>query len=330
MSALRGAQKAVAREYLISVLQESGHQITIEDWGKDPEEQTALSQVQKEIDIEDAQQWANSPTYETLEEAHKKLASECSLEDEIKALKTIECDRFPDVDFDDVDNCLWILIQHRGKLGRGAQLQAAIENIAAAKELDRESVETVCSNELGMAHRLPTQYVRAQLLRQSGILQLADRGVEFSNSDSRCIQVQQFAVKHLKQFRYYFGLTIAPEYTDSKGRKQHTPVDVCGKLLKKIGLQSVVIKTQGKRGAQERVYTVAIDYVKQSEQDTAWEYRDRALAAARQRLNLIVPVETDSPEPETEHRTEEKQSSETDTEQDLKTPYSPDFRRRAA
>ncbi|MBD2081785.1 hypothetical protein [Leptolyngbya sp. FACHB-17] len=209
MCALRGAQKAIAREYRISALQELGHTVEIQEWGKDSDEQKVLSQVRDEIDNEDAAKYADSPVCESIDAAHKILASECSLEDEIKALKTLACERFPGRNFDDFDNCLWLLIKQRGKLGRGAEMQALTENIAAAKELDRESVETICRDELGMAHRLPRRYVRAQLLRQSGILQLADRGVEFSNSDPRCIQVQDWAVKHAKQLRYYFGLTIA-------------------------------------------------------------------------------------------------------------------------
>ncbi|BAU13752.1 hypothetical protein LEP3755_42930 [Leptolyngbya sp. NIES-3755] len=332
MSALRGAQKAIAREYLISVLTEAGHTITIEEWGKNSDEQKVLSQIQNEIDTEDARKWADSPVCESIDAAQKILSSECSLEDEIKALKTLSCERFPDIDFDDFENCLWILIKRRGKLGRGAEIQAAIENIAATKELDRESIETICRDELGMVHRLPKRYVRAQLLKQSGVLQLADRGVEFSNSDPRCIAIQQWAVNHAKQLRYYFGLTIAPEYTDSKGRKQHTPVDVCGKLLKKIGLKSVAIRTKGKRGEQERVYTVAIDRVSKSHQDTAWEYRDKALVAARERLSLIVPSEdtsTDETRAESPNRAE-LQNHKIESEQDFERSYSQDFRRRSA
>lgn len=333
MCALRGAQKAIARDSLISALTDAGHTLTIEKWGKDLDEAGALNQIRDEIDSEDSVQWANSSVCESVEAAHKILASECSLEDEIKALKTIAIDRFPNIDFDDVDNCLWILTKQRGKLGRGAQLQASTENIAAAKALDRESVEAICSDELGMTHRLPKQYIRAQLLRQSGILQLADQGVEFSNSDERCIEIQQWAVKHAKQLRYYFGLTIVPEYTDSKGRKQHTPIDVCGKLLKKIGLKSVVIRTQGKRGAQERIYTVAVDRVKADLQNVAWEYRDKALAAARKRLDLVVPVETTSTletQPESMETPQLKQNPNTQSESGSDPPYSHNFRRRVA
>ncbi|MBD1847290.1 DUF3854 domain-containing protein [Cyanobacteria bacterium FACHB-63] len=332
MCALRGAQKAIARDYLISVLQEEGHTIEIEEWGVCSDETGILAEIQDEIDQEDAAKFAASPTCDTIEDAKKILASDCSLTDEIKAKKTLHCQDFPNINFDDSDDCYWILTRKRGKLGRGAQMQAAIENIAAAKELDRESVEAICCDELGMSHRLPKRYVRAQLLKQSGILQLTDRGIEFSNSDPRCIAIQQFAVNHAKQFRYYFGLTIAPEYTDSKGRRQHTPVDVCGKLLRKIGLQSVAVRTQGKRGAQERVYTVAIDRVKQGDQETAWEYRNKALAAARERLNLIVPIEPSEPETESESTdfSREKQIAQIEPEQGFEVPYSQDFRRRVA
>ncbi|MBD1842127.1 DUF3854 domain-containing protein [Cyanobacteria bacterium FACHB-63] len=333
MCALRGAQKAIAFDYLASVLNDAGHTVAIEHWGKCSDEARELIQIRDEIELEDATQFANSPVCDSLEEAHRILASECSLEDEFKAKKTLACDRFPDVDFSQVDNCLWILTKQRGKLGRGAEMQAAIENILATKELDRESIEMICSDDLGMVHRISKRYFRAQLLKQSGILQLADQGVEFSNSDSRCIAIQQWAVSHAKQLRYYFGLTIVPEYIDSKGRKQHTPVDVCGKLLKKIGLQSVVIRTQGKRGAQERVYTVAIERVKADLQDAAWEYRDKALAAARKRLDLIVPAEpasTSETQPESTKTPQSEQNPDTQSKPGSDPPYSQNFRRRAA
>lgn len=332
MSALRGAQKAIARDYLESLLNEAGHTIQTEEWGRCSEELAELVQIRDEIDLEEAQRWANSGKCETIDAAHKILASECSLEDEIKAKKTLACDRFPDIDFDDLDNCLWILIRNRGKLGRGAEMQAATENTLATKELDRESIESICSDDLGMTHRMKRRYIRAQLLQQSGILHLADRDAEFSNSDPRCIAIQQWAVKHAKQLRYYFGLTIAPEYTDSKGRRQHTPVDVCGKLLRKIGLKSVCIRTQGKRGKQERVYSVAVDRVSEELQSQAWEMRGKALAAARERLNLIVPIDipTSQTEPEATNNTEETQNRETDSRRGFEPSYSQDFERRSA
>jgi hypothetical protein len=154
--------------------------------------------------------------------------------------------------------------------------------------------------------------------------------VEFSNSDKRCIQTQQWAVKHARQLRYYFGLTIAPKYIDSKGRRQHTPVDVCGKLLKKIGLQSVVVRSQGKRGEQERVYSVAVDRVKADLQDVAWEYRDKALAAARKRLDLVVSSGTTSPletQPESTETLQSEQNPNTQSEPGFDPAYSQNFRR---
>lgn len=323
MCALRGAQKAISRDYLESLLNEAGHTVQTEEWGRCSEELAELVQIRDEIDLEEAQRWADSGKYETTDAAHKTLASECSLEDEIKAKKTLACDRFPDINFDDLDNCLWILICNRGKLGRGAEMQAATENTLATKELDRESIEAICSDDLGMTHRMKRRYIRAQLLQKSGILQLADRDAKFSNSDPRCIAIQQWAVKHAKQLRYYFGLTIAPEYTDSKGRKQHTPVDVCGKLLKKIGLKSLCLKTQGRRGEQrERVYSVSVDRVSEDLQSQAWEMREKALAAARKRLNVIAPIDlpTTQSEPESTEYSEEKQISTTESQQGIEAP----------
>ena len=332
MSALRGAQKAIARDYVISVLNEAGHTIEIEEWGTCSDEAAILRLIKEEIEREDSAKFADSPKCDSIEDAKKLLASDCSLEDEIKAKKTLRCQEFPGRDFDNPEECYWILIRDRGNIGRGAQRQAGMENLAASKELDREQVEAICSNELGMSHRLPKQHIRALLLKQSGILNFADRGSELRNSDKRCIAIQQWAVQHAKQLRYYFGFTIAAEYIDSQGRKRHTPIDVCGKLLGAIGLTIKTARSEGKRGNQERVYAVAIDRVRDEDQETAWKFRDLALAAARERLNLIVPIETPAPktQPESAERAESKQSAQNQSEQDFDSSYSQDFGEEAA
>lgn len=301
MSALRGAQKAIARDYLISALREVGHEIEIEEWGVCADEARILSEIREEIDREDADDFAASPTCDSVEEAYRILSSECSLLDEIKAKKTLYCSDFPGISFDDVNDCYWILSRKRGNMRRGIQMQAAIENLTATKEFDREQVEAVCTNQIGMSHRLPRHYIRAKLLQQSGILQFADRSSELRNSDPRCIAVRDWAVRCREHIRYYFGLTIAPEYTDSKGRKRHTQIEICSKLLGKLGLKLTSVKRLGARNDRERIYTVEIANVVPDQQAEAWKYRQKALEAARRRLAEIYPI--NSPTEEYEPKT---------------------------
>ncbi|MBW4443342.1 MAG: DUF3854 domain-containing protein [Plectolyngbya sp. WJT66-NPBG17] len=314
MSILRGAQNAISREYLILVLEAAGHSIEIREWGKDPAVQVRLTEIQDGIDHEDADLFADSPLCDSVDDALKILASDCSLEDERMALKTLHRESFPGISFDDQKDCYWILTRNRGNIGRGAQTQAAIENIAAIKELEREQVEAICSDELGMSHRISKRSIKSRLLQQSGILQLAYRGVQFFNSDPRSIAIQRWAVKFSKELRYYFGLQVKEQYIDANGRKRHTPVEICNKLLKKIGFKAVVEETEGGRGSQERIYTIEIDRVKapsvplekgaskeeraaankeatEKLQDEAWAMRDRALAAAQERLRLVAEPE---------------------------------------
>lgn len=331
MCALRGAQKAISREYLISALTDAGHTITVNNWDKNGEEQVVLTEIQETIDHEDATAFANSPTCATVEEARKKLASECSLSDEVMARKTIARHEFPGISFDDEKDCYWLLTRNRrgvgsiGNLGYGVQVQAGIENIDAIQELEREQAEKILSDELGLSHRLPRRWIRFQLLKLSGILSIAHREVEFSNTDPRCIAIQQFAVKYSKQFRYYFGLTIEAEYRDSKGNTRHSPVDVCNKLLKKLGFKAKSIKKKGGRGQQQLIYTIEIDRVsappmpgakkediekaKATLQDEAWSFRDKALAAARERLNLIKPIKPATPESQPEAEVKQSKAS---------------------
>ncbi|MBD1843339.1 DUF3854 domain-containing protein, partial [Cyanobacteria bacterium FACHB-63] len=291
MVSLRGAQKAISQEYLTSVLREAGHAVLPVEWGTDKNEASNLSQLQEQIDLEDAAKIANVEAYESIEDAQKILTSECSLEDEFRARKTIYREAYPGITFDDTQDCFWLLMKSKGNLSRGAEMQAAIENLEASRELDLDLVSQVCGDELGLTHRLPKRHMRAILLQQSGVLALSERGSQFHNSDEICLKIQAWAVRFTKELRYYFGLNIAKEYEDSRGRKRHTPTEIVGKLLKRIGLSMLVARKIGTRGNQTRIYETRLDRIKQEDQAVAWTYREKALAAARARLQGIVPCD---------------------------------------
>ncbi|MBD1857444.1 MULTISPECIES: DUF3854 domain-containing protein [Leptolyngbya] len=291
MVSLRGAQKAVSQEYLTSVLREVGHTVLSVEWGTDKTEASNLSQIQEDIDLEDARRIARSEACESIEDAQKIIASECSLDDEFRARKTIYREAYPGIAFDDDQDCFWLLTKSKGNLGQGAEMQAAIENLEASKELDLDLVSQVCGNELGLTHRLPKRHMKAFLLKQSGILALSVRGSQFQNSDEFCLNIQQWALSFAKELRYYFGFNIAKEYQDSKGRKRHTPIEIVGKLLKKIGLSMFVARKVGTRGNQARIYETCLDRIKQEDQAVAWMYREKAIEAARARLQEKVLCE---------------------------------------
>ncbi|MBW4539705.1 MAG: DUF3854 domain-containing protein [Myxacorys chilensis ATA2-1-KO14] len=311
-AALRSCQKAIARESLGYELEREGHEIEGVEWGTDSNEAEALKSAREEIWREDAHRMAVSEVCETLEAAYKTLNNECSLEDEIKAEKTIWRSHFPDINFDDDEECYWIVTRDRGAMRRGVQLQATTENLAAAKELDRESAQKVFANSLGLSHRLPRNHVKSLLLNKLGILELADRGVELSNSDPRCLAVQGRALQFAKEIRYWLGLTVLEEYIDDKGRKRHTPIDICSKLLGKLNLELKSIKRTGARNDRERIYQVAISNVPPEQQSEAWEYRQKALEAARRRLAEICPMDlsTEEPEPKAQPNSQDWQQSE--------------------
>lgn len=301
MVTLDGAEFAICKEYLISALTQAGHKVETKDFVNDLSEASVLKQIQIAIDFEDAEQIARLEAYETVDKAKKILASECSRENEIAAEKTLWREAFPGITFNKVEDCFWILTVNRGSLGRGAQMQAAIENLAATKELDRESAKAILTDEFGMAHQLPKSHLRAKLLQMSGVMQFADLGVELSKDDPRCKAIQQWAVTHKQDLRFYFGITVAKEYIDSSGKTKHGVIEVCGKLLKKIGLKLKVIRQVGRRGQQIRIYRTFLDRVDDDMQSVAAEYRKRALTAARERLQQIVTVELPEVESERPH-----------------------------
>jgi hypothetical protein len=245
-----------------------------------------IAQVRDSLWRTDSETMAGSGSYESPEEARRVLGNPCSLKDEFQAQKTLWIERFPGIDFDDSDTCYHAIYRQRGLMARGVEQQASVENLGVIASLDATISGSVLKS--GLSHKLPRKYARSLLLQEIGILDMvAVEDCVFTNADALCQRIQAAALKYRGEIRYWLGLKIDEEYRDSKGRRCHTPIDICGKLLGKFGLQFVAIGRPGGGRDRQREYRVA-PIAKSADQAESWQHRQKLLASAQQRLATLT------------------------------------------
>jgi hypothetical protein len=147
----------------------------------------------------------------------------------------------------------------------GALLQAAAENQAAAQGLEENHVRAALQGRISLPHALPKAAMRAKLIELTGLLTLLD-GESYHNNEERAIAIKAAALKWKSEIFYWLGLNI---------KQSQTPVEICNKLLTRLGLKAEAIARPGTVGTRDRIYQVP---------GVADPFRDRLLAAARRRL----------------------------------------------
>jgi len=153
---------------------------------------------------------------------------------------------------------------------RGVLLQAAAENQAAAQGLEETQVRAALQGKIALPHALPKAAMRAKLIELTGLLTLLN-GESYSNFEERAIAIKAAALKWKSEIHYWLGLEIKPS---------QTPVEICNKLLVKLGLKGEAIARPGTVGKRDRIYQVS---------GMANPFRDRLLEAARRRLTEASP-----------------------------------------
>lgn len=299
-AAVKGCQKAIAREALCDRLKAVGHNVVETRWEADEIVAEELKAAKFSIWREDAKKYAiaepllNEDGSPGAEKARQILGNECSLEDEIRAEKTLLMEEFPGIDFSDEQNCYWMIAQQWGDMTRGVRNQIKAEFINVTRERDRIKAEKILSDPLGLHHRLPRSYMQALLRQKLGVLDLAlDVDAEFSNQSPKVLEVQKRSLQYKAEIRYWLGLTIDKEYKDSKGRKRHTPMDIASKLLGQLGLELRQTRKPGKKGDRTQLYKIQCALKIQNkdsetqERQEAWEARSQMLRAARTRYQQL-------------------------------------------
>lgn len=245
-----GSQKMMAHDELIRRLDMSGHQTASENLANHPKASSLWKQANEEIEREDATFMAGSiPTEQTTPEwARKQLQSkECSLEAEALAQKILLQEQYPGVPFDDPEDCYRALFKDYGSMRRGLTLQAHAENLVAAQEIDKKNASSILEGKVRAFHRLPKSAMRANLIAASGILTLCD-GTPYHNQETRAIAIKANCLQLKKEISTYLAINV---------NEGQTPVEICNKLLKRIGLKGEAIARPGARGKQSaRIYQV--------------------------------------------------------------------------
>lgn len=299
-SVVKGCQKVIAREALCDRLKAIGHSVVETRWENNQQVTEEVRSVRFSLWDEEAQTYAASRAYFKdegsldLDLAHQILSQECSLEQQIRAEKTLLIHEFPGIDFDNQQTCYWALSQQWGNMARGLrkQIQAEFAHITHAN--DCSQVQRILSHPLGLYHHLPRRYMQAALRQKLGIINLAlDFNSEFSNKSPRLLELKRLALQFKAEIRYWLGLTIADEYQDAKGRKRHTPINIASKLLRQLGLELKPVRKPGKKGERQRFYKLQCAIKpksatsKEQEQQAAWAARSHLLCAARERFQQL-------------------------------------------
>jgi Domain of unknown function (DUF3854) len=276
-----GNQKQIAHLALAHKLTSAGHHVTCETLKKEPATVKTWKAITEEIEREEATAIATAviEPHHTMEWAQKQRNGlEVSKADRILARKVIDRHNFPGVMFDCPEECYQALTRDYGAMARGARLQAKAENLEGAKQEDDAAVKAILSGNVRAVHHLPREYVKALLIGQSGVLDLLDGSI-YTNSDPRCQRVKEWAIKFATEIKYWLRLTI---------QESQTPIAICHKLLKKLGLERdktdragaiQTVDRKGKRGESVERFKVLLDFN---------PTRVKLLEAARRKLSESV------------------------------------------
>ena len=287
--AVAGNQKLMARVALTDQLKRSGHKITPFQMGLDRGTAALWKEIKAELWREEASAIAHAEVgtvdapiksvVHDLKWARKILDSlDVSLEIRILAQKVIWRSDFPGVLFDDPEECYEALTRDYGKMARGVKLQAKAENVEGARLEDAEATKAILSGNIKALHRLPKSHVQALLIAKSGVLELLD-GEKYSNADSRCQAVKKFALGNSQNLYQWLRLSV---------NKDQTAIEICHKLLKKIGIERSkedrkgaieMVGRFGESGANSEHFKVDLDYC---------GVRVRLLEAARLKLRESI------------------------------------------
>ncbi len=328
-ASLRGAQKQISFRCLADTLEAEGFEVLYEFAERSDIGEAEVRAAREWIWRKDAATLAATTALEDWRDYQDKP---CTLDVEWAATKGRLIETYPGIDWDCPETCYYSYTRQDELMRRGVTLQALCEDLPAANLMDQAKVEAALKS--GLLHKVPTFHLKALLLNKIGVLRLLEGGLVLDNNCPVCIEVADLARRFRKDLRFYSGFNIGDESIDTKGRRTHTPVDVCAKLLKPFGLEMESVSRLTANGKRERQYGIvpivprnhdgALENPKdrkeikalkefraELEEDDrliALKYRQQLLEAAREGLaRMKAKEETRQPEPQTEASTTEPQ-----------------------
>ena len=245
---VNGAQKQIAQAALIDRLERSGHIVRTEKLDADTDTKQLWDETQEAIWQEEAKEFAAiiPADGQDVKWAWDTLDSmESTREKRLIARKVLLRDEFPEVLFNNPEECYEALLKEYGAMKKGVRLQTQIEFLEAVKQADKQAIGDIMTAEVRAIHRLPKNYIRAGILKDLGILEMLD-GKTWTNQDPRTIKTKQRALKYANQIGYWLRLQI---------KADQTPSEIVNKLIRKLGLGTEAVGRPGKRGEKrDRVW----------------------------------------------------------------------------
>jgi len=290
--ARQNGSKCQLLKSLTETLESKGHRVTNNGgWEKDITELKQLSGAKETIRRGRAADRANADiTGLDVDKARRILNSNDSLyADRCKAHKVLLMDELPGVNLTP-EFVLEAVINHNGALKRATTLLFLTEHPEIATYLDRQSFKGQLDKPFVATWRLSHKRSAVEVLLITGIKAVMNLD-EYQESDEAIVALKAEALKNRLDIKRYLGLNI---------NEDQTGIGIAGKLLKKLSYRQVLLRREGARGKQTRIWqavplnqAVSDDIIKALE--TKWvEHISASSHAFNKEESTYKKVATDS------------------------------------
>jgi len=244
--ARQNGSKGQLLKSLTATLESKGHSVTSnEGWERDSHERKQLSDTKSAIRQGRATDRATADTTGLeVETARRILNSNESLyADRCKAHKVLLLDELPGINLTP-KFVLEAVINHNGALKRATTLLFLTQHPEIATCLDRQSFKGQLDKPFVATWRLSHKRSAVEILLITGIKALMECD-EYRETDEGIVTFKREALQNRVEIQRYLGLNV---------NENQTGIEIAGKLLKKLGYKQVVLRREGGRGEQTRIY----------------------------------------------------------------------------
>jgi hypothetical protein len=261
------------REYLETELISRGHRLTPVEFAE-VRAQVIIDNSLPYISSEElASQYKGIKVSLEIEESHKLAdtngrsltpakaiailhSSYSTYEQKIQAKKCLLHQDLPGADLTQ-EFILEAIVKSRGAYRRSCELAWILEKPDLAKLQDRDILTSQLEQPHILFGRVPKNRQKVDLLAPiAQHLEDLATGREYKADDPAVVAIQAWGLKENYLFWALFGLTIKASEIDSLGKKQNTAIATVNKILKKLGYKAEVIRKEGSRDEQIRVFGV--------------------------------------------------------------------------
>jgi hypothetical protein len=252
---------AYLEDYLRADLAERGHIITAANWQADERFNgcwNRFKQIKEEILIEENKILfaADGRSLSVADAVTILHSSGVPFEVRQKARKTLLHDELPGVEFSE-EFLMEAVTRNRGEYLRACKLNFFLDKPELARSLDKDNLEKQLAQPHLINSRVPKLSQKIDLLAPiAAHLEDLASGREYKGDDPAVVAVQEWLVKNNYLAWVLFGLNMKVEQTDSIGKRQNSSIATVNKILKKLGYKSEVIRKEGSRSNQVRVFGV--------------------------------------------------------------------------